>query len=182
MPDIATSESRAEDRGLAAVGNALMRAERERRVLRIAAWVGAVAVAVIAGTVAAFYAIEPQRGADPPLISAPQQPAAPATRVRIAVVRPDGSDLSAPEGAHTPYLVQVATQKSERDVIKTYRALQAKYPSVLGNRGVSVRRTDLGEKGALYRAELGPFATADEANAFCTSLKVAGGECAVVTN
>jgi cell division protein FtsN len=36
---------------------------------------------------------------------------------------------------------------------------------------------DLGAKGVYYRALVGPFATADEAAAMCSSLKAAGGNC-----
>ena len=39
------------------------------------------------------------------------------------------------------------------------------------------RRADLGDKGIFYRALVGPFATAEQANTFCSNLKAAGGNC-----
>jgi len=80
------------------------------------------------------------------------------------------------------YVVQVASQRSESDAQASFRALQQKYPSVLGSHQVMVRRADLGEKGVYYRAQVGPFATAEEASEMCTSLKSAGGQCIVQRN
>jgi len=53
---------------------------------------------------------------------------------------------------------------------------------VLGNRQALVRRADLGSKGVYYRAQVGPFESADEANQFCGDLKSAGGQCIVQRN
>ena len=77
------------------------------------------------------------------------------------------------------YVVQVSAQRSEAEAEASYRALQAKYPSVLGGREPRINRADKGEKGIFYRAQVGPFGTADEANQLCGSLKAAGGQCFV---
>jgi cell division septation protein DedD len=53
---------------------------------------------------------------------------------------------------------------------------------VLGSRQANIRRADLGDKGVYYRAQIGPFATSDQANAFCGDLKAAGGQCIVQHN
>jgi len=45
-----------------------------------------------------------------------------------------------------------------------------------------IKRADLGEKGVVYRAMVGPFASADEATQFCVNLKSAGGQCFVPRN
>ncbi len=79
-------------------------------------------------------------------------------------------------------MVQLTSQKTESEAQASYRALQAKYPNVLGSRQPIVKRADLGEKGVYYRAQIGPFATADQANEFCGSLKSAGGQCIVQRN
>jgi hypothetical protein len=42
-----------------------------------------------------------------------------------------------------------------------------------------VRRADLGDNGIYYHAQVGPFATMDEATRFCADLKAAGGMCSV---
>jgi cell division protein FtsN len=79
-------------------------------------------------------------------------------------------------------MVQIASQKNEADAQASYRALQGKYPTVLGSRSPVVRRADLGEKGVYYRAMVGPFASSDEAAQFCGTLKTAGGQCVVHGN
>ncbi len=80
------------------------------------------------------------------------------------------------------YVVQLSAQRSEEEAQASFRALQAKYPAVLGSRQPLIRRADLGEKGVFYRAQVGPFATQDQASQFCGSLKAAGGQCMVQKN
>ncbi len=107
-----------------------------------------------------------------PLALNPQSAEAPAQPVRTVRAAPaDGT-----------YVVQVSAQKTESDAQSSYRALQAKYPNVLGGREASIRRADLGDKGVYYRAQVGPFATANQATTFCDNLKAAGGQCIVQRN
>ena len=81
------------------------------------------------------------------------------------------------------YAVQVSAQKSEAEAQSSYRALQQKYPSVLGSRDANIRRVDLGDKGGIfYRAQVGNFATSEQATTFCNDLKNAGGQCIVQRN
>lgn len=88
-----------------------------------------------------------------------------------------------PSGAEAGnYVVQLSSQQSEAEAQASFRALQAKYPNVLGSRHPLIRRADLGSKGVYYRAQVGPFATAEDANQLCSSLKAAGGQCIVHRN
>jgi cell division septation protein DedD len=80
------------------------------------------------------------------------------------------------------YLVQVSSQKNEADAQASYRALQSKFPAVLGSHAPVIKRADLGDKGVYYRAMVGPFGTPEEASQFCGSLKSAGGQCVVQRN
>jgi hypothetical protein len=80
------------------------------------------------------------------------------------------------------YVVQVSSQRSEADAQASYKALQQKYASLLGGHDPIIRRADLGEKGTFYRAQVGPFATMDEATQLCNSLKSAGGQCIIQRN
>src|SRR5262249_5882906 len=80
------------------------------------------------------------------------------------------------------YVVQISSQRSEAEAQASFRALQTKYPSVLGNRQPLIRRADLGSKGVFYRAQVGPFANAEDANQLCSNLKAAGGQCIVQRN
>ena len=80
------------------------------------------------------------------------------------------------------YVVQVSSQRNEADAQASYRALQGKFPAVLGSRPPLIRRADLGDKGVYYRAMVGPFTSSEEATQFCGGLKNAGGQCVVQKN
>jgi hypothetical protein len=138
-----------------------------------------------------------------PAATAPAQPSqgplaiAPQTQIVDPVRPPTGmptrtAALPAGSGAGVPatagaaaagtHVVQLASQKSEGDAQASFRALQAKYPNVLGSRQPMIRRVDLGDKGVYYRAQVGPFANAEQANEWCGNLKSAGGQCIVQRN
>ena len=121
--------------------------------------------------------------ANGPLSLAPQ-PAAPAAQeapVRMANNNP--AQIAPSAGAASGnYLVQISSQRSEADAEASFKALQGKFPSVLGSRAPVIKRADLGEKGTYYRAMVGPFGSSDEASQFCGSLKSAGGQCVVQRN
>ena len=122
--------------------------------------------------------------ANAPLSLAPQgtkpAPAAePHTRVAATnpvQIAPSGG------GGSGGYLVQVSSQRNEADAQASYRALQGKFPTVLGSHTPVIKRADLGEKGVYYRAMVGPFGSPEEASQFCGSLKTAGGQCVVQRN
>jgi len=132
---------------------------------------------------------QPARSANAPLSLSPNDaPAAPApaphapTRTASTAptsLAPSGNAASVARGG---YAVQVSSQRSEGDAQTAYRALQAKYASVLGGHGMFVHRVDLGAKGTYYRAMVGPFASQAEAVRLCTSLKSAGGSCLIQRN
>ena len=59
----------------------------------------------------------------------------------------------------------------------------AEISDLLGGREPNIRRVDLGDKGGIYyRAQVGSFATLEQANTFCGNLKDAGGQCIVQKN
>jgi cell division protein FtsN len=88
----------------------------------------------------------------------------------------------APAPSSGGYLVQVSSQRNESDAQASYRALQGKFPAVLGSHSPVIKRADLGDKGIYYRAMIGPFGTPEEASQFCGNLKNAGGQCVVQRN
>jgi hypothetical protein len=106
-------------------------------------------------------------------------PTAPAARV-AARAAPQAAIPAAASVGPGAY-VQVSSQRSEGDARASFRALQAKYPSVLGSRSASIQRADLGEKGIYYRAMIGPLGGPDAVE-LCTSLKAAGGTCVIQKN
>jgi hypothetical protein len=105
-----------------------------------------------------------------PAAAAPARPA-PRPAPQVASAAPAGP------GAY----VQVSSQRSEGDAQASFRALQTKYPSVLGNKTASIQRADLGDKGTYYRAMVGPLAGPDAVD-LCSSLKAAGGTCVIQKN
>jgi hypothetical protein len=80
------------------------------------------------------------------------------------------------------YVVQVSAQKTEADAQSSYRAMQAKYPSVLSGREAMIRRVELSGSGVWYRAQVGPFGSSTEAEDFCAKLKAVEGQCIVQRN
>ena len=116
------------------------------------------------------------------LVPQPGQPAPAAEpRTRVANTNPA---QTAPSGASAGggYVVQVSSQRSEADAHASFRALQGKFPAVLGSHTPLIKRADLGEKGVYYRAMVGPFGTSEEAAQLCGNLKSAGGQCVVQRN
>jgi hypothetical protein len=100
-----------------------------------------------------------------------------------APTRMASNNPAAPAVSSGGYLVQVSSQKNEADAQASYRALQGKYPGVLGPHSSLVKRVDLGEKGVYYRAFAGPFTSVDQATQLCSSLKAAGGpQCIIQRN
>jgi hypothetical protein len=120
--------------------------------------------------------------ANTPMSLAPQAGQAPdaAPPTRTAATNP--TQAAAPAPTSGGYLVQVSSQKNEADAQASYRALQGKFPSVLGPHSSLVKRVDLGEKGVYYRAFAGPFGSSEEAAQVCSNLKSAGGQCFVQRN
>jgi SPOR domain len=126
--------------------------------------------------------------ANAPLSLSPQaDQSAPAAepRTRMAAVNPAPAPAQIAPSAGAGgggYLVQVSSQRNEADAQASFRALQGKFPTVLGSRAPLIKRADLGDKGVYYRAMVGPFGSPDEASQFCGSLKTAGGQCVVQRN
>jgi hypothetical protein len=140
------------------------------------------AVAPAGAPAAAPRATNANASANAPMSLSPQAaaPAAPAP-ARVAALNPVQQAAPAP-AASGGYVVQISSQRSESDAQASFRALQGKFPSVLGSRTPLIKRADLGEKGTYYRAMVGPFGSPDEASQFCGNLKSAGGQCVVQRN
>ncbi|WP_454619210.1 SPOR domain-containing protein [Bradyrhizobium cenepequi] len=117
--------------------------------------------------------------ANAPMSLAPGAPQPEPAPTRVASTNPTASVSSSGGG----YVVQVSSQRNEADAQASYRALQGKYPNVLGSQSLVVKRVDLGEKGVYYRAFAGPFSSLDQATQVCSSLKAAGGpQCLIQRN
>jgi cell division septation protein DedD len=115
------------------------------------------------------------------------QPSAASSQAKSAVksaAKSAQADIrgAAPATATNGYVVQVASQRSNADAEASFRSLQKRFPNQLGNRTAIIRRVELGDKGIYYRAFVGSFASAGEADQFCGRLKAAGGQCFVTRN
>jgi cell division protein FtsN len=122
----------------------------------------------------------PAAAANAPLSLSPDAAQAAAPPARVAALQPPpGAPSDAAPAGEARFLVQVSSQKTEADAQASYRALQKKFPDMLGTRNATIKRADPAGKGTVYRAMVGPFNTRDEAKRFCSSYETAGGQCYV---
>ncbi|MGJ5180527.1 SPOR domain-containing protein [Bradyrhizobium oligotrophicum] len=118
---------------------------------------------------------------DSPMPLTPQAAPAANTPARIATAVPVTEQTQNERTGG--YLVSISSQASEAEAMSSYKSVQDKYGAVLGKYEPIIKRMDLGEKGGVkYRAAVGPFATKEEANKMCGSLKTAGGQCFPFSN
>src|SRR6266566_4957178 len=118
----------------------------------------------------------PRTGSGPPGKQAPRRakqelpsPTAPVPRTPS-----EQNTAASSEGAAAPvgsYVVQLSLHRSEEAAQAAARDTRTNYPDVFEDRQPVVVRTDLGEKGVFYRAEVGPFINIEQASQFCSSLR-----------
>ncbi len=89
--------------------------------------------------------------------------------------------VAAPAG-QGGYVVQVSAQKTQEEAAASFQSIQARYPAVLGNQQMLIRRKEIAGKGTFYGAQVGPFASQAQAAQICDQLKAAGGTCLVQKN
>ncbi|WP_438748697.1 SPOR domain-containing protein [Pararhizobium sp. O133] len=76
------------------------------------------------------------------------------------------------------YVMQIASLPSEAEAQKSYKTLSGKFASVIGGKGVDIKRAEIAGKGTYYRVRI-PAGSRDAANALCAQYKSAGGSCLV---
>ena len=76
------------------------------------------------------------------------------------------------------YVVQIASLPSEAEAQKSYNSLSSKFSSVIGGRGVDIKKAEIPNKGTFFRVRI-PAGSREEANALCNRYKSAGGSCLV---
>ena len=74
--------------------------------------------------------------------------------------------------------MQVASLPSEAEAQRSYQNLSAKFGSVIGGRGVDIKRADIAGKGTYYRVRI-PAGDKNEAAALCERFRSAGGSCLI---
>jgi SPOR domain len=81
--------------------------------------------------------------------------------------------LSTPPAPSEQHVVQIASQRSEADVLAVFRRLQQEQPTLVGQ--ATLKRIDLGQQS--YTAQVGPFASEKDAAAVCRALEAADFRC-----
>jgi len=201
-----TTQRRAVKNGsrIRATLKSLIRAAR-KRIVAVGLWALALGAAA---DFAYWVLVEDERPAAKVSVSDKQQDSVPVDALRVAPSLPEERsrrtvasapvDLATEQATNAPavppvgsvtapanyggYVVQVSSERSDAEAQASFKVLQSKYPNVLGGRPPLIRRVDLGEKGVVYRAQIGPFDTVDQAKQLCGSLKAAGGHCIVQRN
>lgn len=80
------------------------------------------------------------------------------------------------------YKVQLGSFKSAEDVDASWKQLQKKYSSLLGNLSHRMQKADLGNKGVFYRLKVGPFTNVSDAQTLCQKLREKKQGCLFVRN
>ncbi|WEX78844.1 SPOR domain-containing protein [Sinorhizobium numidicum] len=112
--------------------------------------------------------------AKPETAASPAESRAPAETASAAQTAPLAT-ASVPAGT---YVIQIASLPSEAEAQKSYNNLSGKFASVIGGRGVDIRKAEIAGKGTYYRVRI-PAGTREEANSLCSRYKSAGGSCLV---
>ena len=76
------------------------------------------------------------------------------------------------------YVIQIASLPSEAEAQTSYSRLSTKFASIIGGRGVDIRKAEIKNKGTYYRVRI-PAGTKQEAQSLCAEYKRAGGSCLV---
>jgi SPOR domain len=119
---------------------------------------------------------QPEAAAPPPAPSAPF-----ATQTQVAAVAPPPA--AQPEAAPAPagkFHVQVAAVRSRSEAAALSVRLLSQHGSEFGSRRPEVEETVIGSMGTFYRVSVGPYASAEEPNQLCGSLRASGFDCLVI--
>jgi hypothetical protein len=95
----------------------------------------------------------------------------PAAAKRAVATRPEGR-----------YRLQVAAVRSRKEALQVAARLKKEQPALIGAREPEVDETVLGNMGVFYRVRIGPFADANEPQAFCPKLRGLGLDCLVIAD
>jgi hypothetical protein len=94
-------------------------------------------------------------------------------RVPLPTTSPRSLSTLPDKAAPEQHVVQIASQRSEADVLAVFRRLQQEQPALFSQATLS--RIDLGPQS--YSARVGPFASEKDAAAACLALAAADIRC-----
>ena len=70
--------------------------------------------------------------------------------------------------------MQLSAQRSQEEALRSFQALQNRFPQLLSGQEANIQRADLGARGVYYRLGVGPIASRDQASQLCNQLKTSG--------
>lgn len=86
-----------------------------------------------------------------------------------------------PRGGSGLFFAQLGSVRNDGAANAEWVRLTKRMPDLLGSRGMSLQRADLGAKGVFYRMQTGPFADRSGAQRLCDQVKARGQGCMVVS-
>jgi hypothetical protein len=98
----------------------------------------------------------------------------------VAATQPAAAEKPVETASIAPgtYVIQIASLPSEAEAQTSYKTLSGKFGSVIGGKGVDIKKAEIAGKGTYYRVRI-PAGSRDAANAMCAQYKSAGGSCLV---
>ena len=109
-----------------------------------------------------------------------EDPSAFATQVAAAPESPAQAPGTA-ETAQAQYRVQVASVRSRSEAYALAVRLVSQHSGALEGRKPEIQEAVIGSMGTFYRVRLGPYASSEESQQICGSLRATGFDCLVVT-
>lgn len=110
--------------------------------------------------------------APPPTSAPPPSPAKP-PRTELPAPVANVSDVDRA-------MVQLAAYRTRANAERGWQRLRAAHPDQLGDRALTLRKVDLGDRGIYYRVRTGPFADVAAAKEFCTLMRARDQDCLVI--
>lgn len=94
-----------------------------------------------------------------------------ATKAKVAVESTKTANITAKGSGK----VQLGAFKTDKEAADSWEKVRKANLSLVSGHSHNIQRADLGAKGVFYRLQLGGFASAEEAKAFCNKLVKAAG-------
>jgi hypothetical protein len=101
------------------------------------------------------------------------------TRAPLALAPAAPAPRPAASGSLAHYVVQLSASNTREEAQAALRTAQSKYSDLIGGRETLVRERKSAEKATMYAAQVGGFASRDEAQRVCQQLQSAGAHCFV---
>jgi cell division septation protein DedD len=126
---------------------------------------------------------EPTASTPPPAAAQPKTvtEAAPPTPAPVKAPQPAPAKTQAASIPSGSYLIQLGAFGDDAGANRGWKALQTKFPSLLGGLSPDIQTADLGAKGVYHRLRAGPFSSRDAAETVCEELKAQKQGCLIVT-